>query len=364
MLTTIEPAACGCGTDWTAARHAAQRILKSAYRVDLRKALNPLDDDDFLLIVQLLTDELHAIAGPVEKAAVEAALAALDVDYAALAGAELAQVVRAANLALRDIPTKVLPTLTSKITQSVTDTVNGTKVSAAVTYNWTINTAFDAVDQNMVNAMGRLGSWVLDEYGNRAAMFSTGAQTIIQQGLSEGLRNADIAKDLQRLGAKTSGRRSLRYWNLVATNASNRARGWGHLRSMDSAGIQEYEYFAILDERTSLQCRALHGTIFPVSTGLKAYTDLELATQGDAQAAEKLMPFVKTRALGGGNSELYVEPPGSARTVIGQAVGSAVGLADVRGTFQNVLGPGQLAAAGVTVPPIHHACRSTILPVI
>lgn len=354
---------CGCGHDWAEARRAAQRLLK-AYPVHLRKALNPLDDDDFLLIVQQLTDELTAIVGPVETAAIEAALAALDVDYAMLTAAELSQISRAANLALKDIPAKVLPQITGTINMSLTDTVGKTKVSASATYGWAINTAFDAVDQNMVNAMSRLGSWVLDEYGNRAAMFTSGAQQIIQQGLADGLRNKDIARDLKALGDRTTGARSLRYWNLVATNASNRARGFGHLRSMDDAGVQNYIYSAILDERTSLQCRALDGTVFPVSTGLKAYSDLELATQGDPQAAEKFMPFVKQRSLGGGNYELFVEPPGSARTVIAEAIGSAVGVADVRGTFQNVLSPGQLAAAGVTVPPIHHACRSTILPEI
>jgi SPP1 gp7 family putative phage head morphogenesis protein len=337
--------------------------LTSVYRVDLRKALNPLNDDDFLVIVQQLSDRLQRVIGPVEKAAVEAAMAALDVDLAALTGAEVAQLAHAVNLALRDIPLQVLPRINGLVRHDIAETVGQTQVRAAATHSWAIGTSLEAVDQQMLNAMANVSSWVTDEYGRRAAMMELGVQRVVQEGMAQGLRSADIAEDLKKLG-QGSINRSRNYWDLVATNLQNRARGFGHLRSMDKAGITTYEYVAVMDERTSDPCRALHGAVFPVSTGLRAYSDLALQSANDSQAVEKVMPFVQRRRADDGALELFVQPPGSGATVIARTIQSAVGQVDTRGTFTDVLSPSQLAAAGVTVPPIHNRCRSTIEPVI
>lgn len=354
---------CGCTVDWSAARQAAAYLLKSVYRVDLRKVLNPLDDADFLVIVQQLADQLHAIAGPVEKAAVEAALAALDVNLATMTGAEAAQVARAVNLALRDIPAKVVPQIVGTVRHDITETVGQTKARAAATHGWGINVALDAVDQNMVGVISNIGSWVTDIYGKRAAMTELGIQRIIADGVSQGLRNEVIAGQLQQMVGHGNFAKSRNYWNLVATNLSNRARSYGHLRSMDAAGIQYFMFYAVMDERTTLECRALHETRFSVDTGLRIFDDLQVQSKVDPQAVEKLMPFVKTRALGDGSTELYVNKPGTGVISLGRATDSGVGRADVRGTFTGMLSPAQLEAAGVIVPPIHPSCRSTIIPV-
>lgn len=352
-----------CTTDWHEARRAADHLLKSVYRFDLRKALNPLVDDDFLVIVQTLSDQLGAVVGPIETRVVNAAMNALDVDLAALTGPEAAQLARAVNLAMRNIPTQVLPQLAGVVRHELAETVGQTKVRAAVAHDWEIGTSLDAIDDRMLGVMSNIGTWVTDEYGKRAAMMELGVQRVIQEGAAAGLRNADIASNLQKLGQGTINR-SKNYWDLVATNLSNRARGYGHLRSMEAAGITSYEYLAIMDERTSLECRALHGKTFPVQAGLRAYDDLQLQSGNDSEAVEKVMPFVQRRKVEGGDTELFVQPPGSGATVIARAVDSAVGRADVRGTFKDVLSPSQLAAAGVLVPPIHNRCRSTIEPVI
>lgn len=352
-----------CTTDWGAARRAAQHLLTSVYRVDMRKALNPLADDDFMVIVQTLSDQLHAIAGPVETSAVNAAMAALDVDLASLTGPEAAQLARAVNLALRDIPAPVLPQLNGVVRHELSETIGQTKVRAAAAHDWAISTSLDAVDDRMLGVMGNISSWVTDEYGKRAAMMELGVQRVIQDGMAKGLRSSDIAANLQKLGQGTINR-SRNYWDLVATNLQNRARGYGHLISMEKAGIESYEFLAVMDERTSEPCRVLHGTVFPVQAGLRAYSDLELQGANDPEAVEKVMPFVQTRKAGDGSRELFVQPPGSGATVIARSIQSAVGRADARGTFTEVLSPSQLAAAGVVVPPIHNRCRSTIEPVI
>lgn len=352
-----------CPVDWAAARRAAAALLSGA-KVDLYKALDPLKDDDFILLAQQLADQLDALAGPPTKKAVQSVLRGLDVDFANLSTPQATELARAANLALRDIPRKVMPKISGEIRAGMAEMVGSTKVAVARSHNWSINTSLDAVDERMALAMGNIGTWVTDEFNRRADMFSQGTSRVIQQGLAEGLRNEDIARNLKLLGEKTHVRRSENYWRLVATNASNRARNYGHIRSMVDAGVSSYRYSAVMDKRTSMECRSLDGTVFPVSAAVKAYNDLEFQTQNNPSAVESVMPFVRRRSLGNGVTELFVEPPGSGRTVIAQAIGSAVGTADVRGTFTNMLGPQGLAAAGVIVPPIHHGCRSTLVPEI
>jgi len=340
-------------TEWGKARRAANHLLKSAFRVDLRKSLNPLDQDDFLLIIAQLSDQLRAITGPLEKQAVRTALRMLDVDFATLTSAELGRIVHATNLSMMGIPARVMPEIQATLRADTTETVAQTKIRLAGTYNLAISTTFDAVDQNIVDALSRVGGWVTDEYGRRAASFTTGVERIVARGMAEGLRNEEIAKDLRAHGRSVAIDQPREYWRLVATNASNRARGWGNVRGMDEAGIANMVYSAVMDERTTDICQALDGTVFPVSRGLAAYADLETAAQADPQAAEVLWPFVKERSLGGGVKEMFVEPRGGARTVLGQRTPTG---------FQGMLSPDQLAAAGVIVPPVHHHCRSTLIP--
>src|SRR5690606_20440251 len=108
---------------------AAQHILKSVYRVDLRKALNPLNDADFVVIVKQLTDSIHAITGPVEKRAVEVAWQMLDVDFHNMSSAQAAQLAHATNLALRGVPAQVLPAVVGKLRTDTSITMGDTKVS-------------------------------------------------------------------------------------------------------------------------------------------------------------------------------------------------------------------------------------------
>lgn len=346
-----------CSVDWGDARRAAQHLLKSAYRVDLRKELDPLKDKDFMVIVQQLSDQLKTISGPLERASVSRAMQLLDVDFQTLTGAQAAELAKAVNLSVRGVSSRIMPEVTGTLRTEVSQTIGQTKIRAAKKYRWTVRTGFDQVDQRMTKAIGSIASWVTDEYGQRAAMMELGIQNTIMEGFSKGLRNEEIAEDLRALGEKVLVKKSASYWELVSTNITNRARNFGHLRTMEDAGVREFVFSAVMDERTSAQCSALNGTQFSVQTGLRSYSDLELQTQGDYQAADKVMPFVKRKDVGEGITELFVQPPGLGRTVLGR-------LDRASGKVEGMLSPSQLAAAGVSAPPIHHKCRSTIEPVI
>lgn len=361
MLSSAEP--CGCAVDWDAATIAAAEILESAYHVDLYKALDPLDPDDFLAIAQTLANELGKITAPLDKAAVGAAIDLLDVDWYTLSDSQRAELVRAVNLGMRDIPAKVMPALTAKAQVRLRETVRNTKASAAVTFKLDVKTSLTAVDKEMVDSVASFGSWVTDEYGRRASMFANGVDQIVRDGMATGLRSKDIGQDIRKLGHNVSAVQPANYWRLVASNLSNRARSYGNLRSMGDAGIVNYVFYAVMDERTTLICQMLHETVFPVSSGLGRFEELRARTQaGDYTAAERLMPFTRQVRLPDGSIEVYVEPPGGARTTLGVALENTVGQVDTQPPMRDLLSPGELSAAGASVPPLHHFCRSVILP--
>jgi len=61
-----------------------------------------------------------------------------------------------------------------------------------------------------------------------------------------------------------------------------------------------------------------------------------------------------------GNQVLFYER-GDRRRVVAQVDEPAVGERDEVGTYSRDLSDEQLEAAGVTVPPLHGRCRSTIV---
>lgn len=355
MTTSCGHTECG-RFDWGEARRAAAVLLKSAYRVDIRKALDPLNDKDFLVIAQQLADRLAAISGPLEKAAVQTAIDAIDFDLATATRAQAAQFTRAVNLGIRNVGQRVAPQVGGVVTADLTETVGQTKVRAKARHNWKIDTSFNRTDQAVVRALGKMGTWVTDEYGQRAAMAATSMDRIIADGVSEGLRAGDIAERLRRQGDRIAVNQAKNYWQTVALNASNRARNYGHLSSMEDAGVQRYVFLAVMDERTTEECRMLNEMVFSVGGGLQQFRQLELESQNDSDAAERLMPFVQRNG-----AELYVAPPGGARTVIGHVASPGMGTTSP-GSYSNVLPESQLAAAGCSIPPLHHRCRSTLLP--
>lgn len=352
---------CGCAVDWAAASRAASEILRDVYRVDLFKALDPLNDADFLTIAQSIADDLLAVSAPLDKKAMRRALQVLDVDWADLSDAQIAAVVDAANLGLAGLPAEVAPKVTSKLKIRLKDTIGSTKVSAVAALNLSVSTSLNLVDTQMADSLSRLGTWITTEYNTRLSSFSTGANQIVADGLAQGLRSGDITQDLQALGDKISVKRPAHYWRLVALNSANRARSYGHLSTMSRGGIVNYIFSAVVDKRTSNICRSLDGTVFPVSTGMAKFSDLELQSPLDFEAAEKIMPFVRDTRLPNGEIEMSIAPPGGGRTVLGIMSRSGVGRADFKPPVRELASPSQLAGAGVAVPPIHQACRSTII---
>ena len=108
----------------------------------------------------------------------------------------------------------------------------------------------------------------------------------------------------------------------------------------------------------STVCRFLHGQRFPVAHAMQRFQQVEDAES--PEAIKTLQPFV---SLGrDGERDALVFGKGEARQVVAHVEEDARGKKDEIGSFANAMDGSALRAAGITVPPIHGNCRSTVIP--
>jgi hypothetical protein len=122
--------------------------------------------------------------------------------------------------------------------------------------------------------------------------------------------------------------------------------------------VDRYRFEAVLDEVTSEVCRFMHGKVFTVEHAMDRFRDVERAR--DPERIRDVQPFVEVGADPEGNQVLFYER-GGRRRAVAQVDEPAVGERDEVGRYSRALSPPQLEAAGVTVPPLHGRCRSTIV---
>ncbi len=123
-------------------------------------------------------------------------------------------------------------------------------------------------------------------------------------------------------------------------------------------GTHVARFDAVLDESTSTTCRFMHGRVFRVARAMRRFDDVEQA--GEPEHIKDLQPWVQVGADDKGNPILFYKHAGR-RHLVAHVDESAVGQADKVGSYSRALGAGQLEAAGLTTPPLHGRCRSTIV---
>lgn len=331
-------------------------------RVELTKALDPLNDKDYVLMVMTLANAIHRGTAPITKATVAAAVASLDVAWDTLTPTAARAATKAVNEAMRKIPGKILPVVEAKMAIHVPGMLRRSRRRFGQKFRRKIDLTFDKTDQSTVDAINNIGLFVRDEFGRRMDFLQTEMESIVQGGLAVGLRNEDISKQL-RLRAQDIGvRQSKHYWRTVANNAMNRARTFGLLTGMDRANIEHYVWSSVMDENTTSICRLLDGKRFSVQSGLDQYTQLRSSINTDPEAMLSIMPFVRERKDAQGRPELFVTHEDGTTTRIATVTVDARGQKDKRGSFSNVATLPTMNSLGLTMPPIHHLCRSTILP--
>ncbi len=141
--------------------------------------------------------------------------------------------------------------------------------------------------------------------------------------LEEGGGAAEVGRRLQEtLGPRFE--RSEDYWNVVGNATMQRSRNFGATQDFLDAGVSTYTIEAVMDERTSQVCETMNGTVFEVRHAVQlrdAYMEAE--SPEDVKAAA---PWRQADAVAG----------------------------------IKALGPDAMATAGLSLPPYHGRCRTTV----
>lgn len=336
---------------------AAEDLLRDVFRIE--KALDPLDADDFMAIVRRLSRALRGVSRDAEDAALRRALERLDVDWPNLSPQARDQVLRAAKQALGAVDEQVLPRVDQIFELEAENVVSRARRSTVRRLGLRIGADMTRTDERVTRFVRESqGNFVRDEYGRRRDDFSAKAKDIVAAGVERGLGRDDIVADLSTVMAREAFDQSRDYWEMISMVFANRARTYTQLGAFDEAGIERYRFDAVLDEVTSEVCRFMHGKLFTVGRAMDRFRNVERAR--DPETIRDVQPFLQIGADGQGNQVLFYERNGRRRAVA-RVDEAAVGTRDEVGTYSQALSSVQLEAAGVSVPPIHGRCRSTIV---
>ncbi|MBI5549508.1 MAG: hypothetical protein HY901_36945 [Deltaproteobacteria bacterium] len=338
---------------------AAEAILRDVYRVDVTKALDPLDRTDFLTIVQRLSSALRGVTRSAEADALRRAIRELDVDWPHLSGEAHGEVIRASRQALESLATQVLPQVNQVFEVEADRVVRASKKATVRRFELSIGTDLSRTDERIARFVRESqGNFVRDEYGRRREAFSKRAREIVASGIEGGVGRDDISEALSTSLAEQGLTRSRAYWDMVSMVFANRARTTTELAAFEEAGIEQYRFEAVLDEVTSEVCRFMHGRVFTVAKAMDRFRKGERAR--DPELIRETQPFIQVGADEDGNEVLFYER-GDRRRTVARVDEAGFGERDAVGSYSDGLSNKQLEAAGVSAPPLHGQCRSTIV---
>lgn len=323
----------------------------------LEKAENPLDPKGFVRIVDRLSRALAAATEGTEARALRKALDRLNVDWRGMSEAARDRVVDAARRAL-PAPARIAE-LTAPVWNRAGNLAERAFDRAARAVGAPSGVTFaTAVGDPLVDAAltDMQALYVTNHLGTVQDAWSASARQIVAGGVSQGLDRHAIASALERrLGPAAELGRRRDYWDVISAAYANRARTFGQLSAFNEAGIQTFMFEAVLDEVTTDICTAMHGMEFQVQAALDRYK--AVADADDPTAVRELQPWVRAS-----KGELWIPGEGDERVTIARVERSAIGRQGQAGSYSGMLSAAALERLGVTVPPLHGRCRSTIIP--
>lgn len=350
---------------------AADQILREVFGLEIasfgiEKALDPLKDADFVKLVNTYAAELAKVSGPIEAKHVQAAIGKMDVDWGKLTVEGRRKILTAANAELRKATPRVVAKVSNHFDAHMTKTAKGTRTSTKKRFKLKIESSFNKVDQRVVTQIAKnQGLFVTNQYGRLHKTFSAESKKIVASGLEQGLRAEEITADLSAAARKHGTLRTGDYWRVLASAYTSRVRSFAQLASYNDAGIKKYRFEAVLDERTTEECRFLHGKVFAVKDGLDRHRDME--SLSDPADIKSITPWIRTRTLDSGpdagKKEMFiVDKDGENERRVGIVTESAFGKVNETGKFKDTMSLTELYANGISEPPLHGLCRSTIVP--
>lgn len=340
---------------------SSAHLISRLFRVDVHKAIDPLTPTGFLRLQNQFSKELAKIGNPIERKSLVDALDKLDVDWPNITAKQRTKAFQAANRALLPLQKKVPESVKGTIEVQSESTVKRTRKATRKKFKLDIESDLNRTDKRIAKFVGdSQNNFIRDEFGRRRKQFSRQARAIVSEGVGKGLGQKQIGEDLERrLGF--NAKRSSAYWTTVANAFANRARTWAQLSSYQEAGIERFQFEAVLDEATTETCRFLHGKIFSVGRGLGKFAEVEKKRQ--PEAIKEVTPWVRTVTNADGDKVLAFQR-GEDQIEVATIVESAVGTADEVGRFSGGMSNNALQDNGLTMPPLHGLCRSTVVPVL
>ncbi len=349
---------------YSKAAEAAEQILEQGFGISISKALDPTKDRDFVTIIQRISNELFRETGSIERKSIEQALDKLDVDWVKLTPKRRNEIILAASASIGLAADKVIPVANKIFDKHAEPIVLNTKKSTFRQLKLPVPIDLSPRDKRVVRFVSKSQSnFVRDEFGRRRKMFSARARHIVSGGLDKGLGSKEISRELNRRLGPTSLARRKPYWDNIASIYANRGRTFSQISSFQEAGIKRYKFEAIMDEATSNICRYMHGKTFSVDEGIKRIDEVERLR--DPEKIRDVQPFVQDGVDDEGKPIMYYggRAPGERRVTVARITESGLGTKDKRGSFSGGLKNEQLSNAGISMPPLHGKCRSTVVAI-
>lgn len=219
----------------------------------------------------------------------------------------------------------------------------------------TLGASLNLPGRELAQGLTRFHSfWVRNQYGNVSNHLSVQAQRIVERGIRDGLGREGIA---ERLGNKMRGGLEMPgYWKTVSSNAIAQSRSYSTGASMRAAGIAQYRYVGVGDDRQTEVCNFVDGKIMSNGDAMG-----RLDRMLSAPTPEEVMD-TSPMARQNEDSVYYKYTDGSRRTLF-DVITPHGGSGGSPGVYANALSNEDLAAAGLGYPPLHHQCRTTVVAV-
>ena len=220
---------------------------------------------------------------------------------------------------------------------------------------------FGLADREAVQFLRRQHVFFMrNSFGALAKQGSEQARKITAKGLKEGLGQKEIARELEE---RILNRLKMRgYMETLASLFAGRSRTYSQMVSYDSVRVERYMIVAVLDERTTEQCRFLHGKTFSVGDSLgklQALQDLP-----DPEDVRFAMPFLRQWTGPEDRKLLGILGEDGKRVVVAEVLGAAEGLVDQVGKYDQRRSDEDIQDLGIGPPPYHFRCVAERSPIL
>lgn len=227
-------------------------------------------------------------------------------------------------------------------TYKINQTAEIAKIGAKAT---TPTVAAVATDAQVISGLASegpywIGNFYEDHLSRRIA--DLGFKTVVESGVPRKLAAEQMREVLKWEFALKGGSKFesivparfagnvTNYSRIVSANVAQRSRVYSSVSAFRKAGIEQYRFAAVLDERTSEICIEMNGRIFTVEQGMQIVNAVGLAKTPDEFLAITAWPknVEEVRAIAGTGTKVEQSE--------------------------------NLAKAGIPLPPLHGFCRSTV----